>query len=322
MRSNMDKLVTVFGGSGFIGRHVVRALVKRDFRVRVAVRRPELTGHLQPLGRVGQIHAVQANVRNARSVDAAVRDADSVINLTGILFAGGRQTFSAVHAHGAETVALAAASYGLPLVHASALGANEHSQSVYAQSKAEGESLVRAAVMRAIIMRPSVVFGPDDDFFNRFAKMARFSPALPLVGGGETRFQPVFVGDVATAYADAVDGKIAPGTTLELGGPDVRSFKEILEYILKIVQRRRLLVPLPFPIASLAAFVLQLPPTPLLTRDQVELLKSDNVVSDAARSEGRTLEGLGIEPTAIETIVPNYLWRYRRFGQFSSKTVA
>ena len=197
MKSKSDTLVTVFGGSGFLGRHVVRALANGGYRVRVAVRRPELTGHLQPLGRVGQIHAVQANVRFPQSVEAAVRDADVVVNLVGILFERGRQRFDAVQAEGAETVARAAAAAGARMVHVSAIGAEEHSSSHYARSKAEGERLVPAAAPQAVIVRPSIVFGPEDEFFNRFAAIARISPALPLPGGGHTRFQPVFAGDVA-----------------------------------------------------------------------------------------------------------------------------
>ena len=200
-RSNAETLVTVYGGSGFLGRHVVRALAKRDYRIRVAVRRPDLAGHLQPLGRVGQIHAVQANLRHAASVEAAARDAHVLINLVGILFERGRQRFDAVHAFGAEQVALAASAHGARLVHVSAIGADEHSPRAYARSKAEAERLVLAAQPQAVIMRPSIMFGPEDDFFNRFAALARISPALPLIGGGTTRFQPVFVGDVAEAIA-------------------------------------------------------------------------------------------------------------------------
>ena len=199
-RSNSDTLITVYGGSGFLGRHVVRALAKRDYRIRVAVRRPELASFLQPLGRVGQIHAVQANLRNASSVEAAARDAHVLVNLVGILAEGGRQRFDAVHAYGAEQVALAANAHGARLVHVSAIGADENSPSRYARSKAAAERLVLAAQPQAVIMRPSIVFGPEDDFFNRFAALARMSPVLPLIGGGETRFQPVFVGDVASRH--------------------------------------------------------------------------------------------------------------------------
>jgi uncharacterized protein YbjT (DUF2867 family) len=316
-----EMLVTVFGGSGFLGRHVVRALAKRGYRIRVAVRRPELAGHLQPLGRVGQIHAVQANVRYPGSVDAAARDADAVINLVGILFERGRQRFDAVQAFGAEAVALAAANHGCRCVHVSAIGADENAASLYARSKAIGEKLVLAASPTATVLRPSVLFGPEDDFFNRFASMARFMPALPLVGGGHTRFQPVFAGDVAAAIVRALERRAGAGRIYELGGPEVRTFKELMEFMLATIERKRLLVPLPFGLAKLQAYVLQLLPKPLLTPDQVELLKGDNVVSDAARHEGRTFETLGIEPVAMEAIVPAYLWRFRKTGQFKVKAV-
>ena len=232
MASNLDTLVTVFGGSGFLGRSVVRALAKRDYRIRVAVRRPELAGHLQPLGRVGQIHAVQANLRYPASVEAAMRDSHVAINLVGILAESGAQTFDAVQAEGAGAVAKAAAAVGARMVHVSAIGADENSPSRYARAKAAGEKAVLAAIPSATILRPSVVFGPEDQFTNRFAALARMSPALPLIGGGATRLQPVYVGDVATAVADAVDGKTKPGATYELGGPEVLTMREIMEIIL------------------------------------------------------------------------------------------
>ncbi len=318
-RSNSDTLITVYGGSGFLGRHVVRALAKRDYRIRVAVRRPELANHLQPLGKVGQIHAVQANIRNGASVAAAARDASVLINLVGILFERGRQRFDAVHTIGAEQVALAANAHGARLVHVSAIGADEASPSRYARSKAAAERLVLSAQPTANIMRPSIIFGPEDDFFNRFAAMARLSPALPLIGGGKARFQPVFVGDVATAIAIAVAGNARACTIYELGGPDVRSFKQLMQYVLTTIERKRLLVPLPFFVAKLQAMALQFMPTPLLTPDQVELLRVDNVVSEAAKAEGRTLHGLGIEPEPIEAIVPSYVWRFRKTGQFRNR---
>ena len=321
VQTNIDKLITVFGGSGFLGRHLVRALAKRHYRIRVAVRRPDLAGHLQPLGRVGQIHAVQANVRYPQSVEAAARDADVVVNLTGILFERGRQRFDAVQGFGAEQIALAAAAHGARMVHVSAIGANRDSAALYARSKAAGEQAVLAAAPSATLFRPSIVFGPEDGFFNKFAAMARMLPALPLVGGGETRFQPVFVGDVAEAIARAVDGNARSGATYELGGPEVRSFKELMEYVLATIERKRLLVPLPFSLATLQAQFLQYLPTPLLTPDQVELLKSDNVVSDDAARDGRTLKGLGIEATSMEAVVPTYLWRFRKAGQFKVRGV-
>ncbi len=315
-QSETDTLITVFGGSGFLGRHVVRALAKRRYRIRVAVRRPELAGHLQPLGSVGQIHAVQANIRYPQSVEAAVRDADIVINLVGILFERGRQRFDAVQAHGAERIALAANAFGARMIHVSAIGADETSRSAYARTKALGEKLVLAASPGATVFRPSIVFGPEDDFFNRFAAMARLSPVLPLIGGGATRFQPVFAGDIAEAIAEAADGKAQTGTIYEIGGPEILTFKELMQFVLATIQRKRLLVPLPFALAKLQASILQLLPKPLLTPDQVELLKRDNVVSPEAEREGRTLRDLGIVPASIEAVVPGYLWRFRKAGQF------
>jgi NADH dehydrogenase len=320
-QSRLETLVTIFGGSGFLGRHVVRALASRQYRIRVAVRRPELCGHLRPMGRVGQIHAVQANLRYPQSVVAAVRDADVVVNLVGILFERGRQRFEAVQAEGAEGVALAAKAAGARLVHVSAIGADENSPSDYARSKAAGERLVAAARPDATIMRPSIVFGPEDDFFNRFAALARLAPALPLVGGGHMRFQPVYVGDVAEAIAKAVDGDAKPGTVYELGGPDVRTFRQLMEFTLATIERRRPLVPVPFALMKLQAMVLQLLPKPPITPDQIEMLKSDNVVSGEAQRDRRTLEALGILPESMAAIVPTYLWRFRKTGQFDARTV-
>jgi len=315
--SNQETLVTVFGGSGFLGRNVVRALAKRGYRIRVAVRRPELAGHLQPLGRVGQIHAVQANLRYPASVEAAMRDSQVAINLVGILTEGGAQTFDAVQAKGAETIAMAASAAGARMVHVSAIGADENSPSAYGRSKASGEKAVLAAVPSATIMRPSLLFGPEDQFTNRFAALARMSPFLPLIGGGVTRMQPAYVGDVATAVADAVDGKSKPGATYELGGPEVLTMREIMQIILGITERNRMLISLPFGLAKLQALFLQYAPGALkLTPDQVAMLQSDNVVSDAAKAAGLTLEGLGIAPDSLEAIAPQYLWRFRAAGQF------
>lgn len=320
MASHSDMLVTVFGGSGFLGRYVVRALAKRDYRIRVGVRRPELAGHLQPLGKVGQIHAVQVNLRHPGSVRAAMRGSHVAINLVGILTKSGRQTFDAVVAQGAATIAEAAAAAGARMVHVSAIGADATSASAYARAKASGERVVLAAVPSATILRPSVMFGPEDQFTNRFAALARMSPLLPLIGGGATRMQPVYVGDVATAVADAVDGRTKAGAVYELGGPEVLSMREIMQIILRVIERERMLVSLPFAIARLKAMVLQFAPGPLkLTPDQVTLLKTDNVVSDAATAAGLTLQGLGIAPDSMEAVVPQYLWRFRKAGQFAPK---
>ena len=316
---NSDKLVTWIGGSGFIGRHVVRSLAKRGYRIRVACRRPDLAGHVVPLGTPGQIVPVQANVRYPASIAVACDGAYAVVNLTGLLYNGGAQTFDAVHVFGAEAVAKAAKVAGAKvLVHLSAIGADGNSASNYARTKAEGEAKAKAGFAAVSIVRPSVVFGPEDGFFNRFAAMARFSPALPLIGGS-TKFQPVFVGDVAEAIATLIDRGVADGRTYELGGPAVKSFKDLLNYVLEVTMRSRVLLPLPFPLASLMGTIAGILPKPALTSDQVELLRHDNVVSPAAEAEGRTLKGLGIAPRSIESVVPSYLYRYRKAGQFTVK---
>ena len=316
---NNRALITIYGGSGFIGRNVVRAVANTGARMRVAVRRPELAGHLQPLGGVGQINPVQANVRFPGSLLAAAEGADAVINLVGILFPSGKQTFEAVQDEGARHVAEAAREAGAgTLVHVSAIGADPEAASAYARSKARGEAAVREVFPGAVILRPSIVFGPEDDFFNRFAALARIAPALPLIGGGKTKFQPVFVGDVAKAVVAALTGEAKAGAPYELGGPEVLTLKEVMERVLTYTMRKRLLVPVPFWLAKLQGAFLQLLPKPLLTVDQVRLLESDNVVSEDAKRARRTLEGLGIEPTAIAAVVPAYLEQFRPRGQFSN----
>lgn len=315
---NSSTLITIYGGSGFIGRHVVRALAKTGARMRVAVRRPELAGHLQPLGGVGQISAVQANVRFPDSLIAPAEGADAVINLVGILVPRGRQTFESVQDEGARHVAEAARAAGArAFVHVSAIGADAKSPATYAHTKAAGEAAVASVFPGAVILRPSIVFGPEDDFFNRFAALARIAPALPLIGGGTTRFQPVFVGDVAKTVVASLTGKAEAGATYELGGPEILTMKEVMARVLEYTMRWRLLVPLPFWLAKLQAAFLQWLPNPPLTIDQVRMLQVDNVVSEAAKQAGRTLEGLGIEPVAVEAVVPDYLERFRPRGQFS-----
>jgi uncharacterized protein YbjT (DUF2867 family) len=316
-------LVTVFGGSGFVGRHLVRRLAKAGHRIRVAVRRPDLAGHLQPLGGVGQIAFIQANLRYRDSVLRAVEGADAVVNSVGILYETGRQSFGAVQAEGARAIAAAARGSGVSnLVQVSAIGADRDSAAAYAETKALGEMAVLREVPDAVIMRPSIVFGPEDNFFNQFAGLARMLPVLPLIGGGETKFQPVFVGDVAAAIHAALDGKAKPGGVFELGGPAVMSFRQILDYILEVTGRSRLLLPLPFGLAKAQASLLQMLPKPLLTVDQVTMLETDNIVSAEAAREKRTLEGLGIEPTSVEAIVPSYLYRFRKAGQFEKSKAA
>jgi NADH dehydrogenase len=307
------KQLTIFGGSGFLGRHAVRALAKAGWRIKVAGRHPNRAFFLRPLGQVGQIGFVKCDITDPEQVEAALRGSDAVINLPGILFAGS-QSFESVHATGAGNVAEAAARLGVKkLIHISAIGADSESESEYAQTKAEGEKRVRAAFPAAVILRPSIVFGPEDQFFNKFAGLARISPVLPLIGGGHTRFQPVFVGDVAAAIATSLEMPEAQGRTYELGGPMTYSFKELLEIVLQETGRKRLLVPLPFALASLKAFFLQLMPNPLLTPDQVKLLRRDNVVAPTAF----TLADLGIPPTTVEAEVPAYLWRFRSKGEYA-----
>jgi NADH dehydrogenase len=324
VRTKPQQLVTVFGGSGFLGRYVVRALAQRGYRIRVAVRRPDLAGRVQPLGKVGQIHAVQANLRYPASVEHAVDRADAVVNLVGILTQRGRQTFEAVLAEGAETVARATQAGGARLVHVSALGADPASSSLYARSKAQGEAAALAA--GAAVFRPSVMFGPGDTFMNRFGTLARVMPVLPLVGA-DTRFQPVYAADVGEAIARAVDGEVAGGRVYELGGPEVKSLAELVEYVMAVTQRRRPILKLSPSLGHLQARGMEildlltlgfLPNELKLTRDQVAMLQTDNVVSEDAIAGGRTLQGLGIAPTALEAVVPAYLIRFRSAGQFDA----
>jgi NADH dehydrogenase len=310
----MARTATVFGGSGFIGRYVVKRLAREGWVVRAAARLPQSALFLRTMGAVGQVTPIAANLRDERSVAAAVAGVDAVVNLVGILYQKGRQTFDAVHVHGAAAVARGAAAAGVRrLVHVSALGADPGSDSAYARSKAAGEQAVRAAFPAAAIMRPSIVFGPEDEFFNRFAAMAELAPALPLIGGGRTRFQPVYVGDVAAAIVAAIDREDAAGRTYELGGPRIYSFRELVELMLREIRRKRWLVNLPVGLASLQAAFLELLPVPPLTRDQVRLLGHDNVVSPGAP----TLADLGIQPVAPEIILPTYLDRFRPRGYYS-----
>ncbi|MCF3640794.1 complex I NDUFA9 subunit family protein [Rhizobium sp. TRM95111] len=317
--SNLPPLVTVFGGSGFVGRHVVRALARRGYRIRVAVRRPDLAGFLQPIGGLGQISFVQANLRYRASVDRAVQGADHVVNCVGILFESGRNTFDSVQDFGARAVAEAARAAGATLTHVSAIGADVNSASSYGRTKGRAEKAILETKPDAIILRPSIIFGPEDGFFNKFAEMARFAPALPLIGGGHTKFQPVYVADVAEAVARSVDGTIDRGRIYELGGPEVLSFRQCLEMMLRIIDRKRSFVSLPFRIASMMGSVASLVPfiAPPLTADQVTLLRSDNIVSDEAKKEGRTIQAIGITPALAEVILPSYLVRYRPQGQFT-----
>lgn len=315
----MRGLVTVFGGTGFVGRQVVRSLAKQGWRVRVAARNVGRGYRLRMLGDVGQIEVVQANLRNAASVGRALDGAEACVNLVGILHESGRQGFQGLHYMGAKTVAEAAAARGITrLVQVSAVGADEVSPSKYARTKAMGEAAVRAAAPAAVILRPSLVFGPEDNFLNRFAAMAGLSPALPLPGGGATRFQPVYVGDVAAAVARVLADSDCAGKTYELGGPGVFTFRELMEFILRETGKARFLLPLPWPVAGvvgrIAALSTIMGVPPVLTGDQVESLRSDNVVADGAAG----LSELGIAPRSIEAIAPSYLYRYRKGGQYAA----
>jgi uncharacterized protein YbjT (DUF2867 family) len=313
-----DRIVVVIGGSGFVGRHVVQALARSGYRVRVAVRRPDLAYHLQPLGFPGQIMPVQANLRVPDSLERVSASAFAVINMVGILHQSGHQTFSAIHVEGARAAANAARNAGAErFVQVSAIGADPHSRSAYARSKAEGETVVAGVFPGATVIRPAIVFGPEDHFFNRFAAMAVWSPVLPLIGGGRTRFEPVYAGDIGEAVVRLFERRTTAGQVFELGGPEILTFRQLMAFVLRTIGRRRLLLPVPWWLAYTQAAVLGLLPKPILTVDQVRMLRRDTVVSDAARSDRRTLEGLGITPEGIETLVPAYLYRFRRAGQYA-----
>jgi NADH dehydrogenase len=321
-RLEHGSLVTVLGGSGFIGRHAVRALAGEGWRVRAAVRRPDLAGHLQPMGAVGQIQPVQANIRYPQSLVQAFEGAQAVVNLVGILAKSGPQTFKAVHVEGARAAAKAAREAGAKaFVHISAIGADRKSPGNYGRTKAAGEAAVLAEFPDAVILRPSLVFGPEDQLFNRFAAMARMSPFLPLIGGGKTEFQPVYAGDVGAAIAAACAGRARRRTVYELGGPEKITFRKLLDLTQQWSGRRRWYVRIPFVVAKLGALLTAPLPNALrpLTVDQVRMLQRPNVVSREAVDEGRTLQGLGItSPHTMAAVVPGYLERFQRHGQFTS----
>lgn len=313
-------LVTVFGGSGFIGAQAVRALAKKGWRIRVAVRNPVTANELQPLGDVGQIQLMRCDVTRPEDVALALKGADAAVNLVGALYEAPGRGFRKLHVDAAETIAKAARAAKIDrVVQVSSIGADTQGAAAYARSKGEAEVLMRRIRPDAVILRPSIVFGMGDGFLNRFAAMATWSPALPLIGGGETRFQPVYVGDVAEAVAQAVIRPEIGGRTFELGGPAIYSFKDLLRLILRETGRNRLLVPMPFFIARILGSAAQTTAlvgvAPLLTRDQVLMLETDNVVAQGA--EG--IAALGVQPTGLEAIVPSYLWRYRVGGQFAER---
>lgn len=301
------RTVTIFGGSGFVGRYIVKKFAEEGDTIRIAVRNPIAANFLKTAGEVGQITPLHASILNPEVIRRAIKGSDIVINLVGILFEKGSQTFEDIHVKGAQNVAKTASELGVStLLHMSALGANKKSSSRYASTKARGEEAVLKQFPKATVFRPSVIFGAEDAFLNRFAEMALLSPFLPLIGGGKTRFQPVYVEDVAEGFLRASFQKEAQRKTYELGGPSIYTFKELMVYLLKTIHRRRLLLPIPFPLAKVMGAVTQFLPTPPLTPDQVELLKTDTVVSPRAL----TAEDLGLRPKALEAIAPSYLKRY------------
>ena len=328
LRTPEQQTVTVFGGSGFLGRYVVSLLAKRGYRVLVATRNPNSTYFL-PMGKVGQVHAIQANLRYPDSIAQAVARADHVVNLVGILQENSRQTFDAVQAKAPALIAQAARK-AVSIVHVSAIGADPNSESAYGRSKAEGEAALLNVRPDAVILRPSLLFGPGDSSFTRFAALARMLPVLPLAGAG-TRFQPVYAGDVAQAIVRGVDGAAPAGRIYELGGPEIRTLRQLMEYVLVVTERRAAIVPVPKGLARMQGTVLGmldkltlglLPDEIVMTHDQAVMLETDNVVSDGAIREGRTLEGMGITPTTVEAIAPSYLVRFRKSGQFDLKRQA
>ncbi|MAM63265.1 complex I NDUFA9 subunit family protein [Maritimibacter sp. UBA3975] len=320
----MSKLVTIYGGSGFAGRYIARRMAKAGWRVRVAVRRPNEALFVKPYGTVGQVAPILCNIRNDASVAEAMTGADAVVNCVGTFDKGGKNNFDAVQDEGAARIARLAAEKGIPtLVHLSAIGADAEGDSLYATSKGRGEAAILDSFPEAVILRPSVMFGPEDNFFNRFAGMTRFGPVLPVVGGG-TKFQPVYVDDVAHAAEMGARGEAAPGI-YELGGPDVQTFRELMQDMLTMIQRRRMIVNLPFWLAGIMGTVFDagsamtggLVKAPI-TRDQVTTLHHDNVVT----GETKTFEDLGITPTAMEVVLPGYLWRFRQTGQYADITAS
>ncbi len=318
-----DRLITVFGASGFIGRYVLRALARHGYRIRAAVRNPATAHFLRPLGDVGQIQILQTNVRVPPTVAKAVEGAWGVVNLVGVLRQSGPQRFQSLHAQAAQAIAAAAMKAGAQsLLHVSAIGADAASPSLYLRTKALGEAAVREVFPKAVIVRPSIAFGPEDEFFNKFAEIARLSPVLPLFGGGKTRFQPIYAGDIGEAIARALTEPASAGKTYELGGPLVYTFRELMKEMLRAIERSRVLLPLPYIAAQAVAlgflFVPDFVLEPLITFDQIKMLKIDNVVHEGALG----IRDLGIAPRALETELPTYLWRFRKTGQFETSRLA
>ena len=310
---NNQKIIAIFGAGGFIGKHLIRNLTKLDYRIKIATRSPYLKGYLKPLGNPGQIELFKTNIFNEEDVKNVLKNCDLVINLVGILYETRKQKFNHIHSHFPQLLSNLCNEQGIKnLVHISALGVKEKHNSLYMQSKLEGEKNIQDAFKPSVILRPSVVFGPEDKFFNTFASLAQFSPALPLVGGGKTKFAPIYVGDVAKAIVKALELNNSEPKIYELGGPENYSFKELMEILLREIKKKRFLIPIPFGFAKFQSYFLQMLPNPLLTPDQVELLKYNNIVS----GDYPTLKDLGITGTPIQSILSKYIYRFREGGQF------
>ena len=309
----MQKIIAIFGAGGFIGKHLMRQLTKLDYRIKVGTRNPYLKGYLKPLGNPGQIELFKTNIFNSIEVEQVLKHCDYAINLCGILFENRKQKFNDVHARFPNLLSKLCKDLGLKkLVHVSALGVKKNHLSKYMQSKLEGEKNIQDKLKSSIILRPSVVFGPEDNFFNMFASFAQFSPILPLIGGGKTKFSPIYVGDVAKAIVKALELNNSEPKIYELGGPKNYTFKELMEILLTEIKKKRFLIPIPFGFAKFQSYFLQMLPNPLLTPDQVELLKHNNIVS----GDHPTLKDLGIGGTPIHSILPKYIYRFRAGGQF------
>ena len=310
---NNQKIIAIFGAGGFIGKHLMRQLTKLDYRIKVATRNPYLKGYLKPLGNPGQIEFFKTNIFNPEDVKQVLKNCDIVINLVGILYETRKQKFNQIHSQFPLLLSNLCSELGLKnLVHVSALGIKEKNTSQYMQSKLQGEKNIQNNFKKSVILRPSVVFGPEDKFFNTFASLAQFFPALPLIGGGKTKFAPIYVGDVAKAIVKAIQLNNSETKIYELGGPKNYSFKELMEILLVEIKKKRFLIPIPFAVAKFQSYFLQMTPNPLLTPDQVELLKHNNILT----GENLSLKDLGITGTTIESILPKYIYRFRKGGQF------
>jgi len=310
---NNQKIIAIFGAGGFIGKHLIRNLTKLDYRIKIATRNPYLKGYLKPLGNPGQIELFKTNIFNEEDVKNVLKNCDLVINLVGILYETRKQKFNHIHSHFPYLLSNLCNELGIKnLVHISALGVKEKHKSLYMQSKLEGEKNIQASFKASVILRPSVVFGPEDKFFNTFASLTQFLPVLPLIGEGKTKFAPIYVGDIAKAIVKALELNNSEPKIYELGGPENYSFKELMEILLREIKKKRFLIPIPFSFAKFQSYFLQMLPNPLLTPDQVELLKHHNIVS----GDHPTLKDLGITGTPIQSILLKYIHRFRDGGQF------